>query len=65
MLASIWPCDSQSGICVISGASANIFSGVTSSLRIEFLFSYFDGNLHTIYFTLIKAAIIHNWKTFS
>lgn len=46
------------------GGSADIFSRVTSSLRIELLCSYFDGNLNTVFLTLIKTAIIHNRKTF-
>lgn len=43
----------------------DIFSRVPSSLRIELLCSYFDGNLNTIFLMLIKAVIIHNWKMFS
>lgn len=53
------------GICAMLGGSGDTVSGVTSSLRIEVLCSYFDGNLNTIFLTLIKTAIIHNGKTFS
>lgn len=65
MLANIWASDSQPEICAILGVgSADMFSEVMSSLRIE-LICYFDSNLNTVFLTLIKTAIIHNWKTFS
>lgn len=62
---SAWICLS---VCVLQERGrcpADIFSRVTSSLRIELLCSYFDGNLNTIFLMLIKAVIIHNWKMFS
>lgn len=66
MLANIWASDSQPEICTILGVgSADMFSEVMSSLRIELICSYFDSNLNTVFLTLIKTAIIHNWKTFS
>ena len=56
-------------VCVVGGGVGvlliDIFSRVPSSLRIELLCSYFDGNLNTIFLMLIKAVIIHNWKMFS
>lgn len=65
MLANIWPSHSRLDLCNWGRGSADIFSRVTSSLRIELLCSYFDGNLNTAFLTLIKAAIIPNWKMFS
>lgn len=52
-------------LCNCGEGSADIFSRVMSSLRTELLYSYFDGNLNTVFLTLIKTAIIHNWKMFS
>lgn len=52
-------------LCNWGRGSADIFTRVSSSLRIELLCSYFDGNLNTAFLTVIKAAIIHNWKMFS